>query len=305
MTWLLWRQHRAQLAIVAALLAVFAVPVVITGRHLSDALVACRASGPCGDVFSHYNAIATTVNLTVAVPLIFGIFWGVSVVGRELETGTVALAWSQSVTRRHWVRVKLLWLFGSTLAASSALAGLVTWWSKARNALQESRFTGLPFDLQNLSPVGYSLFSAALGLVAGIAWRRVLPAVATTIAGFVGVRMIVELVLRPHYMAPVTRLVSMGQAPEGPRGGWSWGSELLHNGRVVPGDVVRLPDVCGGLRTPAEVNRCMDAQGYRVRISYQPASRYWTFQWIEFGIFAALSVLLVAVAIVLLRRRDV
>jgi len=304
MTWILWRQHRAQMAIVAGLLAVFAVPVVVTGRHLSDGLIACRASGPCGGLLEHYNAMLTTVNLTVAVPLIFGIFWGVSVIGRELETGTATLAWSQSVTRRHWVRVKLLWLFGTTLVASSALTVLVTWWSNTRNALQESRFSGLPFDLENLSPVGYSLFSAALGLTAGVAWRRVLPAVASTIAGFVGVRMIVELVLRPHYMAPVSRLVSMGAPPEGPQGGWSYDTELVHNGRVVPGNVVGLPESCAGL--PREgVNRCMDAHGYRVRISYQPAGRYWTFQWIEFGIFAALSILLVVVALVLLRRRDV
>jgi hypothetical protein len=302
MTWLVWRQHRVQMLIVAALLAVLAVPILVTGRHLRDGLVACRASGPCGDLLAHYDAILTTVNLTVAVPLLFGIFWGVSVIGRELEAGTITLAWSQSVTRRHWIRVKVLWLFGSTLIASSALAGLVTWWSDTRNAVQESRFSGLPFDLEGLSPVGYSLFSAALGLAAGIAWRRVLPAVATTIAGFVGVRMLVELVLRPHYMTPIQRLVSMTAPPEGPHGGWSQGTELLHNGRIVPGNLVEIPPVCARAREGKGVNECMDLLGYRVRISYQPAGRYWTFQWIEFGIFAALSVLLVGVVLVLLRR---
>ena len=304
MRWLVWRQHRAQMLIVAALLAVFAVPITITGRHLSDALAACRASGPCGGIFTRYDAMLTTVNLTVAAPLIFGIFWGVSVIGRELETGSATLAWSQSVTRRHWVRVKLFWLFGSTLLASTALTALVTWWSNTRNALQESRFSGLPFDLEGLSPVGYSLFSAALGLAAGIAWRRVLPAVATTIAGFVGVRMIVELVVRPHYLAPVHRLLSMSVPPEGPSGSWAMGNELVHNGRAVPGNVVGIPPACAG-KPQGQLNRCMDAQGYRVRLTYQPAGRYWTFQWIEFGVFAALSVVLVGVAIVLLRRRDV
>jgi len=299
-TWLLWRQHRAQMAIVAALLAVFAVPVVVTGRNLTAALNACSHSS-CGGLFTHYDAIVTAVNLTVAVPLIFGIFWGVSVIGRELEAGTAALAWSQSVTRRHWVRVKLLWLFGSTLAASSTLSALVTWWSNTRNVVQESRFAGLPFDLQNLSPVGFSMFSAALGLAAGIAWRRVLPAVATTIVGFVGVRMIVELVFRPSYLAPLTRYVSMTAPPEGPPGSLVQDTELTLRGHLVSGKV-RIPDTC----TPSKAfNDCMDRLGYRVRITYQPAGRYWTFQWIEFGIFAALSVVLVAVSVVLLRRRDV
>ena len=49
----------------------------------------------------------------------------------------------------------------------------------------------------------------------------------------------------------------------------------------------------------------MSRLGYQFRVTYQPASRYWTFQWIEFGIFAALSVLLVGATVVLLRRRDV
>lgn len=305
MTWLVWRQHRVQMLIVAALLAVFAVPIWITGRHLSEALVACRASGPCGDLFVHYDAISTAVNLTIAVPLIFGIFWGVAVIGRELETGTATLAWSQSVTRRHWVRVKLAWLFGSTLLASAALTGLVTWWSNTRNVLQESRFAGLPFDLQGLSPVGYSLFSAALGLMAGVVWRRVLPAVATTIAGYVGVRMVVELVFRPHYLAPVQRLVSMAAPPEGPPGSWVRGNDLVHHGRILSGNIVGLPEQCSRALGREGVNACMDRLGYRVRVTYQPASRYWTFQWIEFGIFAALSAVLVVVALVLLRRRDV
>ena len=99
------------MALMVGLLAVFAVPVVITGRNLADAFNAC-SNRSCGDLFVHYDAIMTAVNLTVAVPLIFGIFWGVSVIGRELETGTATLAWSQSVTRRNWVRIKLLWLFG-------------------------------------------------------------------------------------------------------------------------------------------------------------------------------------------------
>ena len=96
----------------------------------------------------------------------------------------------------------------------------------------------------------------------------------------------------------------MSVPPEGPSGSWAMGNELVHNGRAVPGNVVGIPPACAG-KPQGQLNRCMDAQGYRVRLTYQPAGRYWTFQWIEFGVFAALSVVLVGVAIVLLRRRDV
>ena len=38
--------------------------------------------------------------------------------------------------------------------------------------------------------------------------------------------------------------------------------------------------------------------------SYQPDSRYWTFQWAELGVLLALSVALLGVAFLLLRRRS-
>ena len=39
-------------------------------------------------------------------------------------------------------------------------------------------------------------------------------------------------------------------------------------------------------------------------MKYQPASRYLTFQWIESSIFVALAVILVAAAVIAVRRRD-
>jgi hypothetical protein len=43
--------------------------------------------------------------------------------------------------------------------------------------------------------------------------------------------------------------------------------------------------------------------GYTQWTSYQPASRFWPFQWIEAGWLLALSALLVAATIWLVRRR--
>ena len=38
--------------------------------------------------------------------------------------------------------------------------------------------------------------------------------------------------------------------------------------------------------------------------TYQPAGRYWTFQWIEFVMFVVLAAVCVAAGVVVLRRRD-
>jgi hypothetical protein len=44
--------------------------------------------------------------------------------------------------------------------------------------------------------------------------------------------------------------------------------------------------------------------GYTQWTSYQPSSRYWTFQWIEFGWLTALALLLLTTALLLVRGRD-
>ena len=43
--------------------------------------------------------------------------------------------------------------------------------------------------------------------------------------------------------------------------------------------------------------------GYTLWTSYQPVSRFWPFQWIEGGWLLALSVLLIAATVWLVRRR--
>ena len=50
---------------------------------------------------------------------------------------------------------------------------------------------------------------------------------------------------------------------------------------------------------------CMAQHGFTFWTSYQPASRFWPFQWIEGGWLLALSVLLLAVTVWLVRRRVV
>jgi hypothetical protein len=50
----------------------------------------------------------------------------------------------------------------------------------------------------------------------------------------------------------------------------------------------------------------MQASGYRSNyLSYQPADRFWTFQWIETGIYLAISALAIGATFWLVRRRMV
>jgi hypothetical protein len=48
--------------------------------------------------------------------------------------------------------------------------------------------------------------------------------------------------------------------------------------------------------------QCLAQHGYTQWTSYQPASRFWPFQWIEGGWLLALSALLIAATIWLVHR---
>lgn len=308
MTWLLWRQHRMQTATAAAVLGVLAVLLAITGVVMShdyhSAVAACAQPGATCDglhLFRGDGAIIDLVNLTVAAPLVIGVFWGATSVGREYDNGTNVLAWTQSVTRRRWLRGKILTLLASSLVAGTALSVMVSWWSRTLNILHGYRFDPLQFDIQGLVPVAFTMFAAALGLLTGVLWRRVVPAIATTVAAYIGVRLPIEIYARPNFANPVT---TIGDAPSG---AWNVSSDLRHYGKIVTGPV-HIPNNCVAIKNGpdarAHMDACMAKHGYHFTSTYQPAGRYWTFQWIEAGIFVGITALLVTAAVVVVLRRD-
>jgi hypothetical protein len=47
---------------------------------------------------------------------------------------------------------------------------------------------------------------------------------------------------------------------------------------------------CGEVTGEGEHADCLSKADLRVAISYQPASRYWDFQWYETGLFLVLTI---------------
>jgi hypothetical protein len=271
--------------------------------HEYETLRACTDCTGVG-LMSGYDLPRTIVNLSVAVPLVLGVFLGATVMAREAEQSTHVLAWTQSVTRRRWLVSKLAAVLLGTLAISAVLSALVTWWSGPLNSLQDFRFDGLQFDIQNLAPIGYSLFAVALGFAAGAVVRRTLPAVALTIAGFVGVRLLVELGLRPRFAAVRHTATSLFAPTPRTSGAWVMASRLVDpGGRIIDGPL-RLPATCASAADRAGADRCMSDHGYRIVTTIQPGDRYWRFQWTEFGLFVALAAVLVGVGYLVVLRRD-
>jgi ABC-type transport system involved in multi-copper enzyme maturation permease subunit len=328
MTWLTWRQYRFQLCVAAALLAAFAVVILITGRQIAATLranaAACAAGHPCQDVaggglFMGSHVIGFLVIATLSAPLLFGLFWGAPLVASELDAGTVQFAWMQSITRDRWLAIKAGWLLLAAAVWGGAISALVTWWYSPGVALGLNQFDPGHFDLVDLVPVGYAVFAMALGICAGTLLRRTLPAMAVTLAGFVAVRVIIVLWVRAHYLSAVTVTYNtLGSYT--PRGSiWQLASGVIGpNGQPLPQPnnmdyfnnipQTYLPGSCSNLLGSGASNptpACARALShFREFITYQPADRFWTFQLIETGIFVLIAAALLAVTAVVLARRD-
>ena len=325
MTWLVWRQHRVQYLVGAALLAAFAVMIVITGEQVSNqfhaARAGCAAGHGCqhlGGLFMGSHVVGFLVIATLGTPVVVGLFWGAPLVAAESEAGTTHFAWMQSVTRKRWLAVKVGWMVLAAAVWGGVISALVTWWEGPNNALQLDAFDPGRFDIMGIVPVAYSVFALALGIAAGALLRRVLPAMAVTLAGFIAVRAVIALWVRHHYLSPVTVYYNVTRGFTPPGSYWTLASGVLFpngqpidqntTGNVLDGIPVNyLPASCnqtqrGSFTPPPSCTHAL-AQ-FRGFLTYQPADRYWTFQGIESGIFLVLAVALIAVTAVTLLRRD-
>ena len=327
MTWLVWRQYRAQAAIAFALLAAFAAVTLAGGfkvaSHWHSMLVACSGHSAClqqQPPLVSGTVIDALLLLGLIAPAGLGTLWGAPLVAHELEARTTDFAWAQSVTRTRWLAIKVGWLLLAAAACGGAITALVTWWSGPDNASQANAFRPGQFDIQGIVPVGYAVFAMALGIAAGTVARRTLPATAVALGGFVALRLVIADFLRPHYMAAVTTYYNVTGSFTPPGSAWLFSQGAVsRTGQVVLagwGDLYpALPAACRTLlpastgQTPKSfsmnaVFSCMQSHGWRGFATYQPASRYWTFQGIETGIYILLAAALIAATYVIVRQRD-
>jgi hypothetical protein len=341
MIWLTWRQFRAQAIAAVALLAAVALYLLISGLSMHHTytldLAACTPQSNCGFVLGHFqHDYQTAFNLTqllvLATPALIGIFWGAPLIGRELETGTHQLAWNQSVTRTHWLTVKLVGIGAASIATAGLLSWLLTWWAGPLDHINGNRFGAATFATRDIAPFGYAAFAFALGTTAGLLLRRAIPAMAVTLAVFIGIQILVPNYVRPNLLPSTTVSYPINQSTPAsgvytqgggaaiyfaglsvPSGAWVISSPPVENssGGVVaasshlncfpapsPGVTKsRGPDV-------QQVTTCLASYDLHESVTYQPAGRYWALQWYETGIFLALAGLLSGSCFWWIRRRQ-
>jgi ABC-type transport system involved in multi-copper enzyme maturation permease subunit len=311
MAWVTWRQHRTALAGVAALLGALAVYLSVTGSSLHHSYAtACHpaSSLACTMNFTgRYGTIGIVVSVFLqAVPALIGAFAGAPLLARELETGTFRFAWTQGIGRRHWTLAKLVLLAVAVAAAAGAFSVLYSWYNQPFFAAGYAiPFSTRGFDLGEVAFAAWTLAAFAIGALAGMLIRRVVPAIAATLAAYAGLALATALYLRQHYMTPL-----LTSHPNLPASAWSVNQWYTRGGKFAfPARgsqlVSAVSRLCPGRIGTSSVPpaQCLSQHGYTQWTSYQPGSRFWPFQWIEGGWLLALSVLLIAATIWLVRRR--
>ena len=321
LAWVVWRRYRTTLIAVLALLSVLGSYLAVTGHRMRTAYSSLEACTPAhsaacqfrwNDFHNTYGGGGLISVVLVLLPGLVGAFAGAPLLARELESGTFRYAWTQGVGRMRWaVATVVPGLVG--LAVVMALMGALVSWHNTPlvDAGITPRFEGSVFPVTGLAIVGWAVLGFALALLAGLLWRRVVPALATAFAVWFGLAYVASRV-RLHYEAPLTTTsLRLGRTASCPStsGGTRTGSasttprstRCCRRSASSSTAAATSPHAPGaGAVDPVQY---LVQHGYTQVTSYQPDSRYWPFQWIELGWLAVLSIALVAVTFWLLRRR--
>jgi hypothetical protein len=332
MAGVIWRQHRIALAGVAVLVGAVAVWVWIEGasvHHAWDAAIACHpaSSAACQDLAGTFNGTWDQMGYAAIflqlLPALIGAFVGAPVLARELETGTFRYAWTQGFGRWRWALAKLVTLAVVLVAATGAFSVLLSWCyqpylaagNQARGLYGNSPLVTV-FSLREVTFPAWTLAVFAIGALAGMLIRRVVPAIVASLAVYAGLAIAAAGLLREHYLTPLVT-----GSPNVAGTAWLLGQSWTKGGRFAfagnpPLNLLNqfcsFPQSPGGKggasgggpsSSASPFAQCLAPHGYTMWTSYQPASRFWPFQWIEGGWLLALSALLIAATIWLVRRR--
>jgi hypothetical protein len=326
MAWVTWRQHRLTLISVPALLGALAVFLWIAGmkiHHDYAALAACRpaTSGACQALNASFSSTDWTIGNTVDIllqlaPALIGAFAAAPVLARELETGTFRYAWTQGLRRDRQTIARLAVLAVAITAAAGAFSLVFSWFIQPFVAQGDlSVLSATVFDTRGLA--AWTLAALTIGAFAGMLIRRIIPAMAVTLGGYLGLDLLTWLVLRPHYpVALVTSNPRLFDASSAPNSGgrsassqpwtlstWWTGPGGKAANQSVVNQVLALFPRNGRPKVKETPAQAFAQHGITQWWRYIPVSRFWPMQLIEAGWLLVVSLLLVAATVWLVRHR--
>jgi hypothetical protein len=324
MAWVIWRQHRLGLAGVGAMFAVIAGYLLLTGVQMHDAsavVTGCQpaASAVCqkaaNDFFTTYSQGAViTGGVLLFVPGLLGAFVGAPLLAREFESGTFRYVFTQGVGRVRWTIAKLVPLTIAVTGSAAAFSALFSWAYRPiiGPTYGLSPMQPLMFAAREVAFPGWTLVTLAIGALAGILIRRVIPAMFATLAAWAALAFTTGLFLRGHYLPPVVTTDPNIAEPD-----WVLDQQWYHGGAPASLSTIdgalrpigihavtpELYQAVPGARFDVDPVQYLVQHGFTHLTTYQPATRFWLFQGIEGGWLLLLSIVLLGTTVWLVRRR--
>ena len=305
MIWVAWRQQRPSTVAALALLAVAGPVLLLSGWQVTSfahdsGLAACVASGAdcqiLAEAFANrYGPILEPVSLFGALlPVALGVLFGGPLLAREFEQGTHRLAWTQSVTRSHWLGIRLTMATGVLVVVAAVAALLLSWWWGRFDQLGISSRAAL--ERGGLVPVATAMLAFAIATAAGALIRRVVPALAVGLVAVLVVAAALSLAAQ-SWLPPRPLTITYPAGQPSPRAGLD--DQVLSSGyrdrtgRDLSAQAVdRLCPGSGG----QAVDRCLTANGIQRVDRYQPAGRAWQLGLARSALYLVVAALFLVLA---------
>lgn len=318
LVWLTWRQHRWPITTGVVVTAGMGVWMLLTADKLhtlarQNLTIARPQTNDMAASYASYQ-----MNTVVFLPVLIAVFWGVPMLAREYEQRTLPLAWSQDLSPQRWLWGKTGILMALVGVLGAALAGISEYTALQYHAYTgRSLFEGTAFQAGGWMPLTLALAWLAVGIAAGAATRRVMPAMAVVAGAWIG-RMVLMVRLRTELMAPVTSAKMFSQAGGlrpvlGPDVG-TGSNDMSLSGNDMPfvdahghqvSQHLAIDGWCGNAVPPGprgstqvvDPGPCLQQHGIVGELlKFQPASRMGTFHLIENGLNLGLMVVALGVA---------
>jgi hypothetical protein len=323
LAWVTLRQRRGAVIGTSVLLGLFAAYLLVMAIIQNNAYAAVQACHPaavvkCQELAQSFirtywggsdsvlqsGGAQTVSSLLFGVPVLLGAFVGAPLLAREFESGTYRFAWTQGAGRTRWVVSTLVLPATALTAAIGAFTALFSWYFRPFLADgQVSEMLPLAFALLGVALAAWTLFAFATAAFLGTLIRRTVPAMAITLVVYIALAIATAVAIRPHYLTPVAEQGWNGK----PSAGWvisSWAKgphgQLLSQAAL---NDLHIPASVQNSRSPDALTNWLTQHGYTLWQSVQPDSRFWSFQLIEGGWLLAVSALLIAGTVWLVRRR--
>uniref|UniRef100_UPI001C3F7215 ABC transporter permease n=1 Tax=Rhodococcoides yunnanense TaxID=278209 RepID=UPI001C3F7215 len=321
MIWSAWRQNRTVLLVSLTLVAILIAATLIAGvyvpRYPQLQFSFWRSCSRWNDVGPCRPETALTLSTLFALllPLLFGMFVGVRVVSRELDTGTF---------RWYLARIAVVFL---PISAVMTCLGLALFWASGRSrhstdlngdpAVSFSRFDFPHFETAGITLGAYTLLALLVGSALAIGFRSGGLAMLGTLFVFLLVPVAFTWIARENYGTPALRIEAIdamsreSEYPPNPYfttdGTWVVGAGYADKeGEFVDPDTRRcrqeypenywapIPGESTEQRSARmrlddaaradEYDTCLQGQGVdRFDVRYYTEDRFWRFQAIETG----------------------